>query len=58
MFKVNNKNTCAFSDVFAVNFQQVLHLFLAFLLLNLIKQMLSGYISLISQINLGKFAMK
>ena len=46
MFKVNNKNTkttgMSSSGVFIVNFEYISHLFLVFLLLNLIKHMLAG----------------
>ena len=45
MFKVNNKNTRTMSmaspSVFLVNFKDISHLFLVFLLLTLIKEMLA-----------------
>ena len=44
MSRVNNKNTRTTlrSDIFIVNSEQILHLFLVFLLLTLSKQMLAG----------------
>ena len=43
MFKVNNKNkrTTSMTSVFLVNFKDISHLFLVFLLLTLIKGMLA-----------------
>ena len=39
LFKINNKNTKKiYSDVFIVNFEHILHFFLRFLLLTLIRK--------------------
>ena len=41
MFKIDNKNTRATSDIFIVNFERISQLFLVFLLLTFNEQMLA-----------------
>ena len=42
MFKVNSKDTRTMSDVFIVNFEQISHMVLVFLLLTLSRQVLAN----------------